>query len=215
MTALVFSLGLASCKTAPERPAEEEKKPVPELSQEEQNQKAVEIFYQLMEYADVFDRKQFHDKIEGLYMEIIDKYPKALLTQEAFWNLTRLYINEYEPIPNDKVLALHRRFVALYPDSLFREEIENIVAADMRRNGRWKELMELYTPAVKKYIQTGELKKPTAILLYAEAKFHLGDYAEAEKGFKIVLALFPKSAEGTMSRSRLNEIENIKKTGKK
>jgi hypothetical protein len=42
--------------------------------------------------------------------------------------------------------------------------------------------------------------------MYAEANFNLGNFKEAEKGYKIVMDLFPKLNESKKSMARLEEI---------
>jgi hypothetical protein len=46
--------------------------------------------------------------------------------------------------------------------------------------------------------------------MYAEAKFGLNDLTEAEKGYKIVVADFAETKEGSFARKRLEEIRTKK-----
>jgi TolA-binding protein len=45
---------------------------------------------------------------------------------------------------------------------------------------------------------------------YAEAKYNLGDLAEAEKAYKIIEKYFPKSKIAVTIKERLEDIKNRK-----
>jgi hypothetical protein len=49
------------------------------------------------------------------------------------------------------------------------------------------------------------------MLMYSEAKFHLGDMDEARKGYNIVTIYFPNSIESSMAKKRLDEIAGVQK----
>jgi len=93
---------------------------------------------------------------------------------------------------------------------IFDREIDTALSGAYYRNGQWERLLKLYTPAVRQYIQTGKLPKPHEMLMYAEAKYHLKDFVEAEKGFKIVVALFPRTRESAKANDRIEEIRKIR-----
>ena len=48
------------------------------------------------------------------------------------------------------------------------------------------------------------------VYLYAEANFNLGNYKDAEEGFKEVLKLYPKLSNAEKVKSRLDEIAHKK-----
>ncbi|MHB8881236.1 MAG: tetratricopeptide repeat protein [Thermodesulfovibrionales bacterium] len=183
------------------------------LSVEEQDKKALVIFQQIFDLISESDRKTVLPKIEAMYGEIINDYPKAALGQESYLRLVSIYMNDYDPPLYDKAEDLHQQFMKKYPASQFGNDITDAIAQGYYRNGKWEQMQRFFTPAVKKYIETGKLEKPRDLFLYAEAKLNLGDLAEAEKGFRIIVAEAPKSKEGIISKQRLEAIQK-KKSGK-
>jgi TolA-binding protein len=173
---------------------------------------ALALFQQAYETTEMGSRAEVVSELERLYREIIDRYPRAALAQEAYLRLVIICLKDYSPPAFDKAEELHRRFIALYPASQFRTEIEDTLTDNYTRNGQWERLLRMYTPAVRKYIETGKLAKPRDMFLYAEAKYRLNDLVEAEKGYRIVIALFPRTRESSLAAERLDEIKGKKQT---
>jgi len=202
----VFSYGVA---------AEEAKKDTVELSVEEQEKKALETFQKILELTENTDRTDVLPGIEAAYRDIIDKYPKASINQECYWRLMSLYITDYNPPAYEKAESLYGEFFKIYPDSTLKNMIVDILSNSYYRSAKWEKLLKFHTPVVKKFIELSSgkqslekenLTRPQEMFMYSEAKFNLGDLAEAEKGYKIVIALFPGSKESVVSKDRLEEI---------
>ncbi|MFN3739327.1 MAG: tetratricopeptide repeat protein [Thermodesulfovibrionales bacterium] len=77
----------------------------------------------------------------------------------------------------------------------------------------WDRLLNIEIPYIKEYVKTGELRTPVHLFYYSEAKYGLGDYKEAEKGFRTIITLFPQSSEASIAKKRLEEISLKKKKG--
>ncbi len=219
MVPVVLSLVLSSCATEGRRQAAETPEAAsskgPALSKAEQVAKATELFRQVVDILGDSDRKTAVPKMEVLYKKIIDEYPEAPVAQECYWRLILIYLRDYTPPQFGKAEEYHRRFVGRYPDSQFRREIEDSMAKAYYTGGKWSSLLALYTPEVKRYIESGKLDRPQDMFLYAEAKMNLGDLVEAEKGYRIVVSLFPATREGSLAKMRLEKIAKSKETGRK
>lgn len=210
LTAFLFLI--SACVTAP--PKIEEKKVTPEkkLTPEEQSQKALEVFNRILSLTEgVEDRQAILPQMEALYEEIIENYPDVPLVEESYWRLITISIEEFKPPKVDKAEKLYQDFFKKYPDSPLEIYIEETFGTFYYTNKMWDKLLRFFTPQVKKFIKTGKLDSPYHMFMYSEAKFNLGDLAEAEKGYKIVIEFFPKTKEGETSKNRLEEIQNLKK----
>ena len=68
------------------------------LSVEDQNKKAFEAFNKILEITEgSSDRASMREPLVAAYREIIEKYPKAYLSQESYWRLVTIYLNDYDP----------------------------------------------------------------------------------------------------------------------
>jgi outer membrane protein assembly factor BamD (BamD/ComL family) len=170
------------------------------------------LFQQVFDILQSSDRKAAVPKMETLYREIIDYYPKAALAQEAYWRLVLIYLRDYDPPAFEKAEATYRDFVEKYPGSQFEREIEGDISDTYYRGGKWESLLKFYAPAVSQYIEKGTLASPRDMFMYAEAKMNLGDTVEAAKGYKIVIARFPDSRESSVAKRRLESMEKTENT---
>ncbi len=209
---LAWSVAAISCRSAATKTDRGAEEASTGLSVEEQDKGALELFQKAFDVLQSSDRKTAVPKMETLYREIIDKYPKAALTQEAYWRLVLIYLRDYEPPAFDKAEATYKDFVEKYSGSQFGREMEGDISDAYYRMGKWESLLKFYTPAVRQYIEKGTLARPRGMFMYSEAKMNLGDTVEAVKGYKIVVARFPESREGSMAKQRLEAIEKTKKT---
>lgn len=210
MLPVLLSLVLSSCATTDPKQDREAVRPVapgsPSMSQKEQDTRALEIFEQIAEVFSESDRKTAVPKAEVLYLRIINEYPDATLGQESYWRLILICLRDYDPPRYEKAEGYYREFMKKYPRSPLRREIEDSISKSLYADSKWDKIIVFYTPAVKRYIETGKLDRPHDIFFYAEAKLNLGDLVEAEKGYKIVISLFPTSREGTIAAKRLDEL---------
>lgn len=206
----LLSISGASCRSVTDKTQVDTKEKAQELSPADQDQRAIEIFQKIFDLSEEPDRKTILPKMEALYLEIVNNYPKAAISHESYWRLVLIYLNDYEPPDFEKTEDIYGRFVTKYPDSPFRNEIDDTITVNYVRNRKWENLLRFYTPAVKRYIETNKLSRPNGMFYYSEAKLNLGDLTEAEKGYKIVIALFPGSRESKMSQQRLDVIRNMR-----
>ncbi len=172
----------------------------------EQDKRALELFQKIYETLDKGKRAQVLPEVERLYQELIDSYPDAALAQESYWRIIVICLNDHTPPAFDRAEAYYNRFIARYPASQVKGEIDKALSDSYYRNKQWDRLIKLFTPSIRLYIEKGKLSKPQDMFMYAEAKLNLGDLVEAEKGYRIVVALFPKTREGALSAARLEEI---------
>jgi len=198
----LFSAGLSNAASS-----SDEKKVVDELSVEEQNKKALEAFKAILELSESDDRQTVLPQLEAAYYHVISSYPKAYLTQEVYWRLIQIYVNEYRPPAFEKAEGLRTEFYKKYPDSKLGDLIDRALADGYFKNSKWEKLAAFFVPSVKQSIESGKFRKIYDIFMFTEAKFRLNDLVEAEKGYKIVIANFPDSRESKIAKKRLEEIE--------
>jgi len=209
----VASMTGISCKSAGDRPttvSQDAGENTRELSVEEQDKMALEVFQKVFTLIEDSSREAVLPQMEALYLDLIQKYPKAKLAQESYWRLALMYTNDFNPPAYEKIEGLYGRFISLYPDSQFRAEIDDAISNCYSRNGKWESLEKFYAPVIRQYIETGILSRPQDMYRYGEAKRHLGDLAEAEKAFRIVISMFPRSRESALSKMKLEEVKKIK-----
>ena len=180
-----------------------------QMSVREQSEGAIEALEEISRLIESSDRKKILSRIEAAYLDIIKKYPDSLLVHECYTKLMLIYLTEYVPPEQKKAELLYDEFVKRYSDSDERHSVVDILGEIYYRNGEWRKLMQLYSPAIKRFIVKRELASPMAMLMYSEAKFHLGDMDEARKGYNIVIIYFPNSIESSMAKKRLDEIAGV------
>lgn len=181
------------------------------LSVEEQNKKALEAFGKILEITESgADRADILGPLEAAYRDIIDKYPKAYLSQECYWRIMTLYISESNPPLFEKAEKLYDEFIKKYPDSHIKILLSDTLSGGYYKQEQWDRILVFYAQVIKEFIQTEKLERPAELFLYSEAKFHTEDLVEAEKGYKIVISKFPDSREGKISKKRLEEIKDKK-----
>ncbi len=185
----------------------DEKKAADELSVEEQNKKALEAFKTILDLSESGDRQTVLPQLEAAYSNVISSYPKASLTQEIYWRLIQIYVNDYHPPAFEKAEGLRSEFYKKYPDSKLRDLIDRALADGYFRDSKWEKLVSLLASSIKQSIETGKFTRIFDIFMFTEAKFRLGDLVEAEKGYKIIIANFPQSRESKIAKQRLVEIE--------
>ncbi len=198
LTVLVFAC-------APQVKREETVKPIP-LSREEQEKKALEAFNKILELTETGSREEILPRLENAYIDIIKLYPEAPLAQESYWRLIVIYTRDYAPPKVEEAEAAYKNFINSYPDSPFKKEIEDTMVRFYYTQKLWDKLLNIEIPYIKEYIKTGELRTPAHLFYYSEAKYGLGDYKEAEKGFRTIITLFPTSSEASVAKKRLEEI---------
>ncbi|MDH4232256.1 MAG: SPOR domain-containing protein [Nitrospirota bacterium] len=176
------------------------------MSAREQSERALDELHEISRLSEGSDREKMRTRIEAAYLDIIRKYPDSLLAPECYRKLMLFYLREYAPPEMHKAELLHSEFVSRYPESNERNLIDDILGEVYYSNAEWEKLMKLYAPAIRRFIVTRELKSPVGMLMFSEAKFHLGDKDEARKGYNIVIFYFPQSIGSSLAKKRLAEI---------
>ena len=165
---------------------------------------SLKVFSEILDVIEsTRDRKSILPKIEELYDKIISEYPDAPLAQESYWKLITLYIEDYSPPAYDKAEARYNEFIKKYPKSALKGFLSEELGRSYYRNAMWKKLLEVCTPLFREHIEQGTRTRASLLFMYAEANYNLGNVAEAEKGYEIVVEKFPKLNEGVKSKSRL------------
>lgn len=204
---LLLLISVVSAETLYAANSSDEKKAADELGVEEQNKKAFEAFKAILDLSESGDRQTVLPQLEAAYSNVISSYPKAYLTQEIYWRLIQIYVNEYSPPAFEKAEGLRSEFYKKYPGSKLGDLIDRALADGYFKNSKWEKLVVFLAPSIKQSIETGKFTRIFDIFMFAEAKFKLGDLVEAEKGYKIVMANFPESRESKTAKSRLEEID--------
>jgi TolA-binding protein len=194
-------------KKTPVEPSEKAKKKE-QYTPTESEKKSLEVFNEILKISrSSVDRKSLLPKLEQQYLRIIKEYPDAPLAQESHWRLITLYIEDYSPPRFKPAESLYKDLVRKYPRSTFKGLSEDILGKGYYRALKWDKMLELSAPAFNKYVEEGKRPRPSLIYYYAEAHYELGNAEEAEKGYRILLDLYPKLIEGINAKKRLEEIK--------
>ena len=199
---LFVCFSMISCATS----TKETLSPEPQVSVDEQNKRVLEALQEISLMSKDPDQKNNRSRKETAYLDIIKKYPESHYRAECYRILMTIYLTEYKPPEFEKAELLRNEFAKKYSDS----NMNDTLAEAYYRYGEWKKIMVLYTPAIKRFIATGELMRPMDIFMYAEAKFHLGEKDEARKGYNIVMYYFPDSELSYKAKLRLDEISGAR-----
>ena len=189
------------------KPSEETKE---KLSPADREAKAYELFDEILTLTETPDIQTVLPQIETLYFKIIREYPDTALAQESCWRLISIYVDRSIPPEYEKAETLYFEFLKKYPESVIKNMIEDTLSKSYYKNGKWDKLSKLYSSAVNEFKEKGKLSRPDPMFMYAEAKFNLGDFMEAERAYKIVIELFPTSSKAAASKRRLEEIKKTK-----
>ncbi len=172
--------------------------------------KAYDLFNEILTLTETSDINAVFPQMEALYLEIIRGYPDTALAQESYWRLISLYVDKSTPPEYEKAENSYKEFLKKYPGSVIKNVIEDTLSKSYYKNEKWDKLLKLYTPVVNKFNEKGKLLNPEPMFMYAEAKFNLGNLIEAEKAYKTVIELVPKSSRATTSKIRLEDIKKRK-----
>jgi tetratricopeptide (TPR) repeat protein len=209
---LIFLFAMISITYASENPEEiklQENKTKTNKPTEEEK-KAYKIFEEILDLTENSDTQTVLPQIEELYLKIIKEYPDLALAQESYWRLISLYVEKTVPPDYEKAENSYKEFLEKYPESPIKYLIIDTLSKSYYKTGKWDKLTNLISPVIKEYEGKGKLQNPEPLFMYAEAKDNLGDLTEAEKSYKLLIELFPKSNRVATSKARLEEIEKRK-----
>jgi tetratricopeptide (TPR) repeat protein len=176
-------------------------------TKEKRHETPLDLFNRILEISTSSeDRQAVLPEIEALYKRIITEYPDAPLTQESYWRLIKIYLEEYSPPALKKAEELYKEFSMRYPDSIFRNMVIETMSRGYYNAGRWKELLEISLPIFDRYVKDGIRPGPLILLMYSEANFRLGHAEEAKKGYEIAIKLYPALKNNREVKERLDEL---------
>lgn len=177
------------------------------LTVEEQKDAAFEVFAEILDISTSSnDRLQVLPKMMDKYNEIIDKYPEAPLAQESHMKLIQIYLRDYSPPDFNKAEMIYGKFSNRYPKSFLRGIVEETMGYKYYKYSEWNRLLNFTAPILDRYADNSGKARPALIFFYAEANYSLGNMKDAEKGYKLVIKLFPDGMESPRAKSRLAEI---------
>jgi len=210
-------LALASCAGGGKPAVKGQKRPLPSLVTgkkatlplDEQKRLAFDVFNEILTVSQGEDRFANLDRMTSLYLKIVNEYPDAPLAQESFLRLVSMFLRDYDPPREDEALALYEYFLKRYPGSPLKNAVENTVSRYYYGTSQWKKLKDFVSPHIRRFVETGDLKTPVHLFFFTEAKFHLGDYREAYKGYRIIQKRFPGSSDARVAASRLAVIREM------
>lgn len=201
----LLSAFLLSCASA--RKAEVQPPMVPEkMPLAEQVAASQRAFEDILEITATGSRDAALPKIEDTYNKIITLYPDAYYAQESYWRLIILNLEDYYPPRVEKAETYFREYMKKYPQPSLKYAVTDTMARFYYQNKDWQKLIDVCTPYITEYIKTGQMMSPLFLFFYSEGKFFLGDYVEANKGYRTLMRVFPGSHEARISERRLEEI---------
>lgn len=100
------------------------RKSAPGAIYEEQNEKAYEVFEQILDLSKAPDRAENLPEIKRLYWEIIRQYPEIDLAQECYLRLIIIARDEKSPAGDMEAEELYQEFLETYPDSRLKSIAE-------------------------------------------------------------------------------------------
>jgi TolA-binding protein len=202
-----------SKQTHPEGRPSEKKTTSPEtatkrsLTPEEQKRASLEVFKEILKAREKRPlTPETIKNVESLYWRIIREYPESPLAQESYIHLIKLYLRDYNPPQLDRAEGVYREFITTYPSSPVREKLDSLMTAYYYSNQMWKKIIEIHYDRIRRFIETGKIDNPYFLYIYSEAKLHLGDTEEAEKGYKWVIKLAPGTNTAVKAQTRLEQL---------
>ena len=113
------------------------------LSLQAQQQLAAELFEQIIQ-SDRFD----YEKIEALYLRVINECPDSDRTEEAYFRLSNLYRMGFDPPEHGKLRFLLESFLERFPDSEGQSEMSERLLRAYENTGQWAQVVSIYDQSV-------------------------------------------------------------------
>jgi len=180
------------------------------LSKEEQQKKAIKVFYHIFELSRSKKRAGNLKQIIALYTEIINCYPDVPLAQETYWRLIEMFFREFNPPKKDEALRLYKEYKNRYPYSPLRGKVKGTMIRLLYLNKYWNELLVFTSFCTKDFNNPKKLKSPLPMFYYSEAKFRLNDLKEAFRGYEVIVKYFPDSRMAGTAKKRMAKIKSKK-----
>lgn len=204
--AIVSVLLLSSCAVAPKKVEAPAEKPAEKMSLAEQTALSQKAFEDILEITMTEGKLNSLPKLEEAYNKIIELYPDTFYAQESYWRLIILNLEDHYPPKPEKAEAYFREYLQKYPQTSLKHVVADTLARFYYSNKEWQKLIDVSSPYISEYIKTGQMNTPLFLFFYSEGKFFLGDYVEANKGYRTLMRVFPGSHEARISERRLEEI---------
>ncbi len=207
---LIFFL-LQSCASTPTTTGVKDADAKPPETVRHEKPKPIELFNKILDLSMSSDnRQEVLPQIEELYKRIITEYPEAPLAQESYWRLINIYVKECLPPALEKAELLYHEFFRRYPDSVFKNLIEETLGKAYYDAGEWNKLLEISSAVFNRYTKNGERPGSLMLLMYSEANFRVGNLNEAKKGYELAIRLYPVLKNNSKVKARLDELKGVR-----
>lgn len=204
---IILSTLLASCKGAPQRVEE----PIPQstLPAQEQNEKALVKFKEMLDGTADIRREEAIPMLADGYNTIIEEYPQSFLAEESYYRLMTLNLRDYYPPHEAEAERVYREYFKRYPNPRIGMAMNGDLARYYYDNQKWEKLAQFTTPFMREFAKSGKYGDTVFLFLYSEAKYNLKDYKEARKGYLIIRKNFKGTRDAEVAGERLNSIKSI------
>ena len=115
MIKIAAALGLVVCFLLWCEPIQADAAPV---SRERQDFLATDYRFRISRTADASER-------EALYLRMMEECPDAELTEESYWALSNLYLDDFDNPREDKAREVLELFLRRYPSSRWTSHVES------------------------------------------------------------------------------------------
>jgi len=189
LAALLTSCASPSKRDIKEPVSEPARSAQKELTVDEQNEAAFEVFQEMYEMSGTLSQEELVTVRLEQYDRIINNYPKAGLAQEAHWKKVRIYLRDVDPPALADAERTYDHFAANYPDSVLMQEVQNELIRFYVKKKMWESLLRFTAPIVK---ENREQPLPMPFYYYGEASYQLGRKEEAKVSFEMAVERIPK-----------------------
>jgi TolA-binding protein len=175
----------------------------------EQEEKAMQLFTQVLEDTRELTRPDAMPIIKKGFYETIEKYPDSFLAEESYYRLMTINLREVYPPKEEEAEEIYREYFKNYKNPRIGMTMTSDLARFYYDYQRWEKLAKFTTPFMREYVKSGKYGDTVFIFLYTEAKFYLKDYEEARKGYQIMKKNFAGTRNAEMAEKRLEYIKSI------
>ncbi|MCB2186803.1 MAG: tetratricopeptide repeat protein [Deltaproteobacteria bacterium] len=209
---LTLALGLAPAVWAataethyggpPAEPAEPPQAKPP-LDKPAQEQLALQLFQKLAK-TPTDDHEAFH----RIYYVIIDRCPDTERAEVAYWRLSNLLLQAYDPPKNEEAVKLLEKFLARYPHSQGVPMIKQRLSRLYEDTGRWCQAADLYGEAAANLPPKLDEQMLGWCTAFATALENCGKKDEARKWYRKVVENDPelKTFSAQVAQERLGKL---------
>ena len=201
-------LALASCKAAPQRPADVLERP--SIPVKEQDEKALAEYKAILESTAELRREQAVPVLAEGYARVIDQYPASFLAEESHYRLMLMNLQDFFPPREEEAEKVYREYFSRYKNPRIGMTMNGDLARYYYKNQRWEKLAKFTLPFMKEYVKSGKYGDTVFIFFYTEAKFFMKDYDEARKGYLIIKENFKGKSNARIAEERLEFIKSLK-----